>query len=94
MRLAHLPCSSPLAFAMVSLLFLLVPSIASAQSAVTVSLAPTSGSSVSGTMTLTAHGDATDATLYLKGFPVSAEGTATLHALCERQRFAAGNKCP
>ena len=69
-----------LLLALVLAIFLLVPSVAAAQTAVTVLLDPTNNSGVSGTVKLTANGDGTDAVLELKGLKPNADVIANLYS--------------
>ncbi len=66
-------------------LLLALPGLASAQESVNVQLASTGGSTVTGTATLTADGEATNVTLEVTGLPANAAARATMQAgTCEQ----------
>ncbi len=62
------------------LIFLVIPSIAFAQQAATVRLDSMNGSTISGTATLTANADATDAIVDLKGFAPGTAGIVNVYS--------------
>ena len=85
--MSHLPLARFASFALLSALVVLlaVRAFALAQQSVTVPLDAINKSNVTGTVILTANGDATNAVLDLSGLTPNAQGTATNYGnTCER----------
>ncbi len=78
-QLTRLPMLG-ISLAALAITALLLPSMGMAQAAVTVQLDPMGGSGVSGTATLTAAGEGTNAALDVKGLAPNTDARATMNA--------------